>query len=334
LKIAVACLVRNEIDIIGTFLQHLDALFDYVVLLNHHSLDGTERVMEQACAERPGWTLWQVDPIGYHQTIFSVFALNHLMVNTDADIVLFLDADEFIDVPNRATLEAAFATLTDPDRVGNLRWRNAVPARLNERFIVPGEPFWRAPEPSHLGKAVIPRLYYNQHLHHARLIIGNHGLNYGDTDPVPSDDIGEILHMPIRSQSQLKNKVLAGVFALMSNGRRQPIEGWHWFNLLWRIGDGTLGDEDILGILARYGEPDSQNPQPITWVGLEAVGFTPATLNVAFGRPLPPITYPLTVDPVRLAATVLRRFQVENVEDSKLVLEDDHLRFVPKDSNP
>jgi hypothetical protein len=30
LKLAVATLIRNEIDIVGSFLQHLDALFDHV----------------------------------------------------------------------------------------------------------------------------------------------------------------------------------------------------------------------------------------------------------------------------------------------------------------
>lgn len=334
MKIAVVSQLRNEIDIVGSFLQHLDALFDYAVLMNHGSIDGTDRLMEFACARRPGWAFWHLDPIGHHQTTFSVFALSHLMAQTDTDIVLFLDADEFIDVPNRAVLEAGLARLVDPDRVGNLRWRNAIPSRLEERFILPGEPFWRAPQPSYLGKAVITRSYYQRHVHEARLIIGNHGLNYSDDNIVPSDDVGEILHMPIRSHTQIKGKVLAGVFALMANGRRQAIEGWHWFDLLWRIGEGTLRDEDLLGVAVGYGEPDKKDSQPVSWAGLQYSGFVPAALNVAFGRPLPPVTDPLTIDPVRLTATILRRFQVEDAQDSKLVLEGNHLRFVPKESNP
>jgi len=42
MKLAVAALIRNEIDIIGTFLQHIDALFDHVVLMDHGSIDGTD----------------------------------------------------------------------------------------------------------------------------------------------------------------------------------------------------------------------------------------------------------------------------------------------------
>jgi hypothetical protein len=45
------------------------------------------------------------------------------------------------------------------------------------------------------------------------------------------------------------------------------------------------------------------------------------------------VTGPLSVDPVRLVATILRRFQIEDVRDSELVLDDGHLRFVPHNSS-
>src|ERR1700733_3710809 len=108
MKLAVAALVRNEIDIIGAFLQHLDALFDYALLMDHNSIDGTDRAIAAACARRAGWTMWHIDAVGYHQAAFSSMAVAHLMQKTDADVVLLLDADEFINVPDRASLVAAF----------------------------------------------------------------------------------------------------------------------------------------------------------------------------------------------------------------------------------
>ena len=77
MKLAVASLIRNEIDIIGGFLQHLDALFDYALLMDHGSIDGTDRAIAAACARRPGWDMWHVEPVGYHQTAFNGFALRH-----------------------------------------------------------------------------------------------------------------------------------------------------------------------------------------------------------------------------------------------------------------
>ena len=333
MRLAVAALIRNEIDIIGAFLQHLDALFDHVLLMNHHSIDGTDRVMEAACARHPNWTMWQVEPTGYHQTAFCSVALRHLFTTTDADFVMFLDADEFIDVPDRATLEGAVSILTDPDAVGGLRWRYAVPDRFDERPVAPGEPLWRAPEMASLGKSVIPRIFYERHGRVASLGIGNHGLYFNADKVVPSIRCGEMLHLPIRSHEQLKSKVLVGAFSVLSIATRNPLLCWHWYAILWRIADGMLRDEDLIGIAAHYGEQDRQTSQSMSFADLEAAGYVRSALNVAFGEPLPSITGPLTVDPARLVAVSLRRFQIEEeTTGTKLMLEGNRLRFIPQEN--
>ena len=122
--------------------------------------------------------MWHVEPVGYHQTAFNGFALRHLLQHTDADIVMFLDVDEFINVPDRASLVAAFARLTDADRIGELGWRNAVPGRTDTRAISPGEPIWLPSAAGRFGKVVIPRHFYARHGTEARLGIGNHFLYY------------------------------------------------------------------------------------------------------------------------------------------------------------
>ena len=333
MKLAVAALIRNEIDIIGPFLQHLDALFDYVLLMNHHSIDGTDPVMESACAHRAGWSMWQVEPRGYHQTAFCDFALRHIFAHTQADIVMFLDADEFIDVPDRASLEQAFAPLVDSGNVGSLRWRFTVPQHLNERTISLGEPIWRAPQMASVGKAVIPRTFHEWHGHEAHLAIGNHGLYFGPDRPVHSVHRGEILHLPIRSHQQLKSKVLAGAFSVMSIATRSSLFCWHWYDILWRIADGTLRDEDLIGIAAHYSEQGEQTSKPMSFVDLEASGFTRTNLNVAFGRPLPPVHGPLSVDPARLVASSLRDFQIEEeTTGGELMLDGNRLCFIPQEN--
>jgi hypothetical protein len=328
LKLAVAALIRNEIDIVGSFLQHLDALFDHVLLMDHGSIDGTDRVMEQACAQRPGWTLWRLEPIGYHQAAFNIFALRHLMRHTDADVAMFLDADEFINVPDSASLQAALAGLTDPDRIGHMYWRNVVPDRLDTRTISPGETIWRAPNTSILGKVVIPRRFLVRHNQAVTLGIGNHGLYFDPQHMVPVDQVGEILHLPIRSHAQLRSKVLAGVFSIMAQADRLPAQSWHWFDILWRIADGTLRDEDVIGIAAQYSEQGRQGSQALSWAELQASGFIRTSLEVAFGRPPPTVTEPLPIDTMRLIATILRRFQIEDVRNCELALDGNRVRFV------
>jgi hypothetical protein len=330
-KLAVAALVRNEIDIIGAFLQHLDALFDYALLMDHHSIDGTDRAIAAACARRAGWTMWHIDAVGYHQSAFSSIAVAHLMQNTDADAVMLLDADEFINVPDRASLVAAFSQLTDPDSVGSLGWLNAVPARLDTRTICAGDAIWLPAAAGRLGKAVIPRVYHARHAREARLGLGNHALYYEPATVVPSIPVGQIIHLPIRSYTQIKSKVLAGVFAVMMQASQQPMQCWHWYDILYRIGAGTLRDEDLIGMAVHYSVKDSQTSNPVAWADLPASGYARARLNVAFGPAQPAVTDQLTIDPTQLVATILRRFQLENLQTHKLVLQGDRLCCVPKE---
>jgi glycosyltransferase involved in cell wall biosynthesis len=327
LKVAAIVLIRNEIDIAATFLRHVDALFDYVLLMDHGSIDGTERLIEQACAQRPGWTMWHVEPVGYHQTAFNTFALRYMMQTTDADFFIFLDADEFIDVPGRAIMHAAFRSLTDPDRIGNLAWRNIVPDQFGTRTIHPGEPVWSAPSTLPMGKVVIPRQFIDRHDNQVNLAIGNHFLYYAPDNFVPHDTVGEILHFPIRSHAQIKNKITAGVFATMARADREPEQAWHWYDILWRIADGNLRDEDLIGMAAYYSVAGAQTSKPLSWQDLEATGFTRTELNVAFGQTSPHVTGELSIDPVRLMATILRRFTVENSGTNELALEGGRLRF-------
>jgi hypothetical protein len=330
-KLAVAALVRNEIDIIGAFLQHLDALFDYALVMDHGSIDGTDRAVAAACARRAGWTMWHIDAVGYHQSAFCGAALAHLMRNTDADVVMLLDADEFINVPDRASLVASFAGLTDPDGVGSLNWLNAVPARLDTRTISPREAIWLPVAARNLGKAAIPRVFFARHGDEARLGLGNHALYYEPDRVVPSVPVGQIVHLPIRSYSQIKSKVLAGVFAVMLQTPPQPLQCWHWYDILYRIGAGTLHDADVIGMAVHYGVKGSQTCTPVAWTDLPANGFYQARLEVAFGQALPIVAEQLSIDPTQLVASILRRFQPENLQTHRLALQGNRLGFVPKE---
>lgn len=329
MKLGVVAMLRNETDIVGMFLQHLDAFFDYAVLMDHGSTDGTDRAIAAACAQRSGWAMWHLEPVGYHQTLFSSYALTHLMQNTDADWVMFLDADEFIQMPDRAALETALANVTDPERVAFLRWHNGVPDRFDARALVPGEAIWLPPEKSPYGKVIVPRRFFEGRGQEAKLAIGNHGLYYSPENLVPGDWIGDLVHLPVRSHSQIRTKIVAGVFSIMAQAVRERIQGRHWFKIMDRMADDSLCDEDLVGIALRYGMEDTASG-PISRAELRDRGCMLAPLNVPFGRDFTRITEPNWLDPVRLLATILRRYQVEDVQSTDLILDGNRVRLVPR----
>jgi hypothetical protein len=72
----------------------------------------------------------------------------------------------------------------------------------------------------------------------------------------------------------------------------------------------------------------------MTRAELQATGFTRTSLAVAFGRPSPVVTEPLSIDLARLIATILRRFHIEDVQNCELVLDGNQLRFAPRPAPP
>ena len=260
MKLAVAALVRNEIDIIGAFLQHLDALFDYALLMDHGSIDGTDRA-DRRRLRAPG----RLDDVAYRCRGLPPERVQQLRARP-SDAKHRCRCRHACSTPtSSSTCRTApawsprSARLTDPDSVGSLSWLNAVPARLDTRTISPGEAIWLPAAARRLGKAAIPRVFYARHGDEARLGLGNHALYYEPERVVPSVPVGQIVHLPIRSYSQIKSKVLAGVFAVMMQAPPQPLQCWHWYDILYRIGAGTLhdADRDRHGrALQREGQPD------------------------------------------------------------------------------
>ena len=63
------------------------------------------------------------------------------------------------------------------------------------------------------------------------------------------------MHVPIRSLSRLAYKLAAGMRAYEAKAGRDPIEGFHWFELHNRLERGTATADWINGVIACYGEP-------------------------------------------------------------------------------
>ena len=127
--------------------------------------------------------------------------------------------------------------------------------------------------------------------------------------------------------------MLAAAFAVLQLVTRAPGQSWHRFDILWRIADGTLRDKDLIGIAAHYSEPGVQGTKPMSHAALAADGYSRTTLDVVLGQPLPPVAEPLSIDPVRLVATILRQFRPEDIRNDTLLLDDDRLRFASQASD-
>ena len=301
MKLAVFAMLRNEADIAPTFLAHLGALFDYALLMDHGSSDGTGSLLAAACDLHPGWRHWTIDLVGNHQQAVANFASRWLLDHTDADFVLPLDADEFIDVPDRATLQARLATVDGHGLAGRFHWRNCAPVEAAETLDF-DTPLLLADALSPFPKAVVPRTL-------ARavpdIVLGKGAHVICSAEPIAYRDLGVLLHMPFRSQAQFCRKIIDGALGNLCRTGRPPGQSAHIFALLATLADGGLDQAQLQRIALRYAE--APDPSATASRGRLDVAHDPLVAGAA-----------PRVDPYAAIARTLVRWHIENVDEVEL----------------
>ena len=121
-------MVRNESDVIETFIRHNLTLLDELHIVDHNSSDNTREILTLLKQEGLPIHIYHYNELEFAPER----VLNHMMqhiLNNDADIdyIFPLDADEFIYCPSREKLNA-FLTLIPQNRVGMYIWRGYLPS--------------------------------------------------------------------------------------------------------------------------------------------------------------------------------------------------------------
>lgn len=90
--------VLNEDDIIEPFIRHHAAMVDHHVLLDNGSIDHTLVILSQLRAEGLPISVYRSESVVFQETYFNTFLYNAASRDHDASWVLYLDADEFVDM--------------------------------------------------------------------------------------------------------------------------------------------------------------------------------------------------------------------------------------------
>lgn len=250
-RLAVVAMIRNEADILPAFLSHIGALFDRALVIDHMSTDGSREILETARAAGQAVEIFTYGVQGYFQAALSN-AFARKAFDEGADWAFFLDADEFVDVPDRAAL---LRLLPGDAHACSFAWRNLAPERLGsfERFDLDQE-FRAAGAASRYGKVALSRRIRDR-APGFFIELGNHAVREAPgLAPLPAPAVGEFLHLPIRSVERLTMKVEAGAAAYRAKSRGRTIEGFHWFELLARSRAGRLDEPFLLNVALSYGE--------------------------------------------------------------------------------
>lgn len=328
MKLRLISLIRDEIDIINLFLKHVDALFDEVFLLDHQSMDGTTEVLRQAVSQRPGWKYYHVDIKQKCQLqLMNSFIRKFKEDRDQFDYLFFLDCDEFFCVENRKALEELLARNADDVGVYGFQWINSFPKALNSsRPLNKRARLFVSNEAGGWQKIAVD--WHKVGSVDFCVKEGNHSAFHLDGQIYPTNVIGKLLHIPIRSRRQLSSKALMSYCSILVEANRDPGNSFQFRRYVERIANGQLEDVDLIRFLCYYQE--GLDPIPAGW----EKGFLQQCylkrldrLGIAFSNRLrlkQPRQHPSMEQRI---ANALTKTNIVDPNDYSLVIEGETVRF-------
>ena len=167
-------MVKNEMDIIESFVRHTLGFADLLIIADHKSTDRTREILEALQAEGLPIIIEDVAAARHMQAETMTHLLWEAADDYGADLILPLDADEFLVPAGRAPVRDVL-NMVPIDDVRSLLWRRCIP--VSEDGISSGKfalsvPLLQASSPEKEPKLIVSgELVRREHI---RLSEGNH----------------------------------------------------------------------------------------------------------------------------------------------------------------
>jgi SAM-dependent methyltransferase len=258
-------MVRNEQDIIEPFLRHNSRYFDAMILLDNGSADKTRAIALDTARELGSIFVSDLRRKDYDQSAVFTRALSFVQGAFFADVVMFLDADEFLIAPDPEQFRLALGTVAIGE-TAILPWRTYLPEPGSDpddgKDVLQRITWRRKRERPQYGKIALrlggrtdQQCVVGQGAHEAYSL---------DGEPLRQHDVPKeifIAHLPVRSHSQMLAKGVVGWRANQARADSGPKEARQWKRLhdLYFSLSGAAGGVDLSHEALIYAQ---SNPHP------------------------------------------------------------------------
>ena len=244
-------MVRNEADIILSFLHQAASLFDKTILVDIQSTDGTREIIDNF-AENSNGAIVRLNCLTqerYQSALTNTLARRAFVEG--ADWVFFLDADEFLDVKSREHIRDLLKASAGD--VIHLPWINLAPSEYGSfESLRLDQDFFYGAEPSSIHKVAISARYALIYPDFS-LEEGNHNVSKSINGPPEKARAAfSILHLPVRSAARLKYKLINASRLLDSKHNTGDEEGHHVRTILQRLEEEAATPTLLNAIVATY----------------------------------------------------------------------------------
>ena len=262
-------LMRNEADIIESWVRYYAKEVDHIIITNNLSVDGSGDLMHKLIAEGLPITLEEDNRHGFLQNERMQKMMRRAFSEFKADWVLLLDADEILIPPAGKTLRETFTALKD-DRLLKVPLFTYVPMECDsdEPNVLKRITHRLDNEVTQCNKVMVPATIGRKQK--AVIKMGNHNMAMrGRLIKKQDAPLGMYLaHFPVRSKEQLATKALVGWLSLLARPNYNHGDCYHWKNLFDQFFDdkeGAFNDlQDVAINYVRESENKNESPNVIS----------------------------------------------------------------------
>jgi hypothetical protein len=263
MKIVSVSIIRNESDILETFVRYHLQIVDHMIIVNHRSMDSSAEILKNLARESAKLELVEETALEQPQGRVLTTMMKRAARDYAADWIVPLDADEFIIAPGGSKVREVLSGLPG-DRVVHMPWRTYVPLPTDnwaEANVLSRVRHRRGAENPQFYKVCIPALYARER--HAELLFGSHRLMkqtfFSKKEyPYAQSDRLALAHFPVRSGEQIITKAITGWLSCLARPHRAPKENMHLKQLYDRFQAGFAVDNDELAAIALGYAGDTQ----------------------------------------------------------------------------
>ena len=264
-EIITISMVKNEEDIIESFVRYHLAIVSRMLIFDHNSSDNTLNILNQLKEEGLNIHILHGTHIEKKQNIITTDLLRQACNLYNPDIIIPLDADEFIISKNKGTHPGNILNKIDLNKLYYIKWKTFVPHEADnpdEWFIPRRISHYRPEELEKHSKVLITRNISREYS--VSIDMGNHDVTL-DKQKAPPHlkqklEALRIAHYPIRSIEQLKSKILVGWINSLCRVDRQAGQSVHQHFLYNKIKNSEgITNKELKTIAANYGSSSNTN---------------------------------------------------------------------------
>ena len=237
--------VKNEQDIIEPFVRHNIKFLDRMIVVDNASVDETRDILGKLASEFEDLIVTDDREFGHRQSEW----MTRLLRECQADYVVLLDADEFLDSASRESLLSQIERIPSMG-CGLIPWRTFVlkPGESTQEDP-PRTMVWRRQQERPLYFKAILRLD-GKSATDIVVVQGNHSVYSVSGRKIPTVRLEglSLQHFPVRSRDQLVGKIVAGWMACLAKDPNARVNGecYQWLEIYDSIAAGHEIDDQSL----------------------------------------------------------------------------------------